>query len=80
MSKIPVFTVLKSEEAPWFLEIRFRFHRKLKDQIKAIPGSRYLPETKGWRIPTEVLEDVLQLARRSGFQTPSQSDLASLSD
>ena len=65
--KAPEFLIYKSEVAPWFIEVRFRYHFKLKEYIRSIPGASYVPGSKSWLVPVEMLNAVKMEAIRHGF-------------
>jgi hypothetical protein len=56
-----------SADLPWFVEIEFRFHPKIKDLIKEIPGSKWNQENKRWLVPTDMLDYVEDIFRKEGF-------------
>lgn len=53
---------------PWFVIVKFPYFKELKDEIKAIPGTEYMPESRAWRVPSEVVELVWMMCRKHGFE------------
>lgn len=51
---------------PYFLLAKFRYHEKLKNWIKAIPGSKWIPGTKEWRVPIEMKGPIILAAQKAG--------------
>lgn len=52
-----------------YYEVSFRFHPKLVDSIKQVPGSRYNGSKKIWTVPAAYQAQLEQFARRAKYFT-----------
>jgi superfamily II DNA or RNA helicase len=67
MKHRPKSLLISAAEQPWFKRFKFPFDNKLKDTIKAVPGSAWEPETKSWLVPDELAESMAWNAERWGY-------------
>lgn len=56
--------MINIKETPYHFEITFPYNPKLVEEIKQIPGRRFLTEKKHWQVPRESQEQLLQWATR----------------
>lgn len=65
---------------PWFVKATFPFERKLVEQIKQIPGTKWVPQGKYWKIPVEVLELLDDVEVKDGRPQVTQFSICDAND
>ena len=58
----------QSPEAPWFVELEFDYDKELKDWVKLIPGYKWVPERKRWRMASEMVWQVSKRFESAGYK------------
>lgn len=49
---------------PWFQLVKFPFHVGLKDYVKGLPGSTWVPASRCWQVAIEVVPLIQAVAAR----------------
>jgi hypothetical protein len=61
-------TAYTDDLPPWLIAVKFKYSPRLVGWIRPIPGSKWMPETKTWICPVEMVDLLVKEGKRCGVQ------------
>jgi len=72
MKSSKTLKILSRSDRPWMVRLQFAYSPVLKDAVKAFPGAAWVPALKAWEVPIDVLQFIIPMFERAGYNVEDQ--------